>query len=148
MTAARSMPDHPSPKRGAAGPWWLMAGLAAGPFGWITQMLVDYGLSSQLCMLGRGRPGPTPADGEAVALVAINLVCLAMAAAGMFLSWRSWRSTKTEMSGGAEAVRATGERRSRFLAAAGMMAAGVFVLAILFNTVEPFMVPACWSAVL
>lgn len=137
--------DHPSPSRGAVSGWRLVGGLAAGPFGWIGQMLVDYGLSSQLCMLGRAGHRSPPASGEAVALVAINLVCLAIALGGVLLSWSSWRRVQREKPGGPDATLSIGEGRSRFLAVAGMMSAGAFVVAILFNTIEPFMIPACWS---
>lgn len=137
--------DHPSPHRGAVNPWLLILGLAAGPLGWIVQLVVDYGLSGQLCALGRGVPGPTPADGKAALLVAVNLVCLGVAAGGLLVSWRSWRKVQSEKPGGADATLSIGEGRSRFLATAGIMASGAFVLAILFNTVEPLMIPACWN---
>lgn len=137
--------DHPSPHRGAVKAWLLIAGLAAGPFGWIVQLLVGYALSGQLCMLGRGAPGATSAQGNSTLLIGLNLVCLAIAVGGLFVSWLCWRKVQGEKPGGADATLSIGEGRSRFLATAGMMAAGAFAVAILFNTVEPLMIPACWN---
>lgn len=144
-TAHPATDDHPSPHRGAVKPWLLMAGLAAGPFGWIVQLLVDYALSGELCMLGRGAPGAKPAHGNAAFLIGLNLVCLAIAVGGLVVSWRCWRKVQGEKPGGTEATLSIGEGRSRFLATAGMMAAGAFTVAILFNTVEPLMIPSCWN---
>lgn len=146
MTSSLSPTDsHPSPKRGAVAPWLLLTGLAAGPFGWILQLLVDYGLSSGLCM-GRRTMAQHPSEnGELFALVAVNLLCLAIALGGLALCYDSWRKVRDEKPGGGHRTLNVGEGRSRFLALAGMLTAGGFALAILFNTVEPFMIPACWS---
>ena len=146
MTMAHSATeDHPSPHRGAVKPWLLMAGLAAGPFGWIVQLLVDYALSGELCRLDRGAPVGPPSQGHSALLIGLNLVCLAIAVGGLFVSWRCWRKVQGEKPGGADATLSIGEGRSRFLATAGMMAAGAFTVAILFNTVEPLMIPPCWN---
>ena len=54
-----------------------------------------------------------------------------------------WRATQAEKSGGAESALQTGEGRSRFMAAAGMLSAAGFVIAILFNLAEYAFTPGC-----
>ncbi len=144
-TSSIARDDHPSPHRGAVKLWALMGGLVAGPFGWIAQLLLDYGLSSDLCMARRSMGQQPSATGESVGLIAVNLVCLALALSGMAISWHSWRKTQGEKPGGGATALETGEGRSRFLALIGILVSAGFAFAILFNTVEPLMVSACWT---
>jgi hypothetical protein len=146
MTGSFSLTDaHPSPKRGAMAPWRLLTGLAAGPFGWILQLLIDYGLSSLLCTGRRTMAQQPSSSGELAGLLAVNLFCLAIALYGLALSYGGWRKVSDEKTGGGHETLNIGEGRSRFIAVAGILTGGLFALAILFNTVEPFMIPACWS---
>ena len=140
--------EHPSPARGRVKVVWLLTGLGGAPTAWVVQQLVDYGLASDACTLTQGRHGQqatTGFGGETPVLVAINLVCLALAVAAGVLSWSHWRATQGEKGGGVHAQLSIGEGRTRFLAVAGMMTAFTFALAILFGAIEPLMIPRCWS---
>ena len=150
MSASQtSAEQHPAPHRGRVNVILLFAGLAAGPFAWIVELVVSYAIASDLCTAMRrvGAPmGDRARFDEIALLLAINLICLAVAVAGGAISVRSWLRTRAEKPGRAEAALDIGEGRTRFIAAFGVLSAAGFALAILFNIVEPFMVPTCWSA--
>src|SRR5665213_571339 len=151
MTAASAPPrDHPAPHRHRVSPWLLLAAMAAGPFGWIVQLVVGYGWAGLACYSGhapRLRPPPGGWGGEHAGLVALNLVCLAIALAGAALSFRNWRRVRGEKSGGARSLLETGEGRTRFLATCGVLAGLAFAVAIAFNTAEPLVIASCWRII-
>jgi hypothetical protein len=140
-------PDHPSPQRDRVKPSALLPPLAAGPLAWVVQLLVSYAFSSNVCMAAR-RGGALLTSGaaarETVILLATNLACLALALGAATLSWFHWRRRKTEKPGKTKEILSTGEGRSRFLATVGVISSLGFSIGILFNTVEPFMIKACW----
>lgn len=145
--AADAASEHPAPHRARVRPWVLLAALAAGPFGWIVQLVVGYGVAGHACYPGDGPRLTPPAEGwgaQHVGLVALNLICLAIALAGAALSWKSWRKVRGEKSGGARSLLETGEGRTRFLATCGILAGLGFALAIAFNTAEPLVIASCW----
>lgn len=98
-------------QRSPAGiPW---AGLASGPAAWVVATPLHYALAPWVC-----------AHGPAVLMVpAVALVLLLVALGGGLLSWRAWRATPAPA--GEE-----GGRPHHFLAALGMLAAGLFALVI------------------
>ncbi|MGI9169750.1 MAG: hypothetical protein ACR2FH_06160 [Caulobacteraceae bacterium] len=145
--AAGAATEHPAPQRAHVRPWVLLAALAAGPFGWIVQLVVGYGVAGYACYPGDGPRLTPPAGGwgaEHTGLVALNLICLAVALAGGALSWKNWRKVRGEKGGGARGLLETGEGRTRFLATCGILAGLGFALAIAFNTAEPLVIASCW----
>jgi hypothetical protein len=140
--------EHPAPHRERVSLLALLFGLAAGPAGWIAQLLLGYGLSSYACYPSDEPQLTSPPrgwSGEHVWLLAINLLCLALTVAGFLTALANWRRTRAEKEGGAHRLLQTGEGRARFLALSGMLACGVFALAILANTWTVLGVPACWD---
>lgn len=139
---------HPSPHRDRVRLLELLFGLFAGPAAWIAQMIAGYGLSSYACF-PRDEPyltSPPPGwGGEQAILLAINLIGLALTVAGFLVARSGWRRVREETAGGALPMLDVGEGRSRFLSICGMLASGVFAVAILFNTVTILATPACWS---
>ncbi len=118
----------------------------AGPTAWIIQLLIAYGVSAYLCQPRNeprlGVPPDWPA--EWALMLAVNLACLAGAVAGALAGLAVWRRTGAEKPGSHELLLEVGEGRARFLAACAIMACCGFSVAILFNTVEFFTIPACW----
>lgn len=140
---------HPSPHRDRVDHRWLFAALASGPAGWIVQLVFGYGVAGQACELRRmaGAPGGPAFAGEPVLLIAVDLAGLAVVVAGgIFCRW-AWNRVGNEKPGGPEAALAIGDGRTRFLAVCGMLSAVGFTIAVVFNTVEPLLVPACWTGV-
>jgi hypothetical protein len=140
--------EHPSPHRHEVGLPALLFSLAAGPTGWITQLLLGYGLSSYACF-PKDEPylaSPPPGwGGEHLILLAINLCCLGLVAAGFLVALASWRRTQAEKEGGAHHMLEVGEGRTRFLSLCGILACGLFGSAILFDTLPIVGTPACWN---
>jgi hypothetical protein len=139
--------EHPSPHRDRVSLLTLLLVLGAGPTAWILQLVVDFGVASDLCRQNGAPRAAPPISGwapEHIFLVGSNLVCLAVALAGGFTALAAWRRTRQEKLGDAAVLIEVGEGRTRFLAACGMMSAAAFAVAILFDTAWPFFVPSCW----
>jgi hypothetical protein len=141
--------EPPAPHRDRVRAWVLLLGLAAGPAAWIAQMLLGYGISSYACY-PHDEPhihAPPPGwHGERLGLLVVNLTCLVLILAAFAAEGRAWRRTREEMADGSRRRLDVGEGRSRFLALCGMIACGLFALAVLFNTINLLGVPACWEA--
>ena len=136
---------HPSPHRAKVSVPWLLAGLIIPPAAWTLQMLVGFGISSNACPL-TAAPDPNPGfSGEATLLIVLQLGCLAATTASGLMSWRHWRRVRREKKDSEHSHLTLGEGRTRFLALAATMTAGVFLVAILFNLLEPILIPLCWS---
>jgi len=136
---------HPSPHRRRVSLAGQLFGVAVGPAAWIAQLVAGYGLSSYACYPGNTPLQSPPDGGEHLLLLVINLVCLALAGAGLAVSWSSWRRTRDEMPGRAAGMLETGEGRSRFLAICGVLSAAGFAVAILFNLPSALALATCWS---
>jgi hypothetical protein len=147
-TDAEPSTEHPSPHRERVSQRALLLSIGAGPAAWITQLVVTYGFAAHGCNPSAQPPIMAPAGGwpgEHTLLLAVNLACLIVAVAAGLLAVACWRQTSGEKPGGGHTLLDIGEGRARFLAGCGVLTSAGFMLAILFNTAELFMVPACWS---
>lgn len=127
--------------------WLLIGAFAAAPAAWITQLVVCYGVASHACFPETEPWLITPPPGwggESGWLAALNLVCLTVAIAGGFVSWRLWRGARDERGGDAEAAREIALGRTRFIANCGVLTGAIFGIAILFGTLQPFLLASCW----
>jgi hypothetical protein len=128
----------------------LLFGLAAGPAGWIAQLLLDYGLASYACYPADRPFLQTPPPGwsaEKPVLAVIAAVCLAFVLCGLWISVLSWRRTREERPQGAHHVIEVGEGRSCFLALCGILVSTGFAVAIVASAVSLLVVPSCWTFV-
>ena len=118
---------------------WLIGALVAGPTGWIVQLVGGYALASRGCRPGDSPRLTPPAGGwgsEHLALLGLNLACLALTLFGGAVALRAWdRAGKTAY---------VARERTRFLAACGLIIAVAFALAIAFDTAWPFFIAPCW----
>ncbi len=139
--------SHPAPHQERVDHRALFAALVAGPAGWIVQLVVAYGVAAVACTARRAAGAASGAAfaGEPAWFVALNLVCLVVVVAGGVFCRIAWNRVGGEKSGGAEAALTIGDGRTRFLAVCGMLSSVGFTLAVLFNTVEPLLVPGCWT---
>jgi hypothetical protein len=125
----------------------LWYGLLAPPLVWAAELYLNYGLASHACF-----PGQAPRasfisgwDRVWVALLVVNLVCLAVAAIGLVTSAFSWRRLRDEQPVEGEAGRIAyppGERLKSF-AVSGLMVSGLFTVTILFNTLYLWSISTC-----
>ncbi len=145
MTRDPDQRDHPSPHRDKVSVPWLLAGLAIPPAAWTLELLMGYGISSNACPLTYAAVSQPGFSGEATLLIAVQILCLAAAIGSGFMSWRHWRRVRHEKPDEQHSHLTLGEGRTRFMALAGMLTAGMFGLAILFNLLEPILIPLCWS---
>lgn len=137
--------EHPAPQRGEIPPLTLCLALVAAPAAWCLQLVVIYGFASLACFQ-RGAPRHTlPEAWNALpaTLLAVNLIALLVALAGLFDSHRIWLQTNTEGRGGHERLLHAGEGRTRFLAVIGIWASVWFALMIGFDTIALLGVPPC-----
>lgn len=137
--------QHPAPHAHRVSSWALCAALLTGPVVWFFQLMILYGMAGQVCFPRDAPRLATPAGFGWLtsALLAINVVGLALTAAGTFVSWRSWRLTQEEARGGHDTLLDTGEGRTRFLSAWGLWGGSWFLIAILFDTIAVLWVPIC-----
>jgi hypothetical protein len=123
----------PSPSQIA----WTLYGLAAGPAGWILQLVISYGLASYACF-PRDQPWrQTPPPGwsaEPVILMAVSIAALAITLSGVLVSAAQRRG-----------ARGRGAQREAFLAGCGVVASLGFTVAVLFDTWPLLRTPACWN---
>lgn len=148
MSTADARDDpHPSPARDRVSLWLLIGAFAAGPAAWITQLVICYGVASHACFPSIQPWLTTPPPGwgaEQGWLAALNLTCLFVAIGGGVTSWRIWRRTRDEKEGDAESALEIGEGRTRFIATCGILTGSGFAIAILFGTLQPFLLLSCW----
>jgi len=113
---------HPAPEQNRVSPYTLWAGLLLAPLAFSVQVICSYPVASDLCRRG---------DNPLAWLVAINVATVLIAAAGVLAAWASWRHTRGEKSGGAEATAERGDGRTRFLAQLGLISSALLLLAVL-----------------
>jgi hypothetical protein len=148
MSDPSAMPrEHPSPHRDQVRIERLILVLMAGPAAWIVQLVVGYGVASRLCRPGDAPRLVAPPWGwatEHIWLTLLNIACLLLSLGAGAVALGDWRRSREEKPGKAEAMLDVGEGRTRFLAGCGVLTSAAFAVAILFNTVSPTLIPACW----
>jgi hypothetical protein len=139
-------PVHPAPGRHAVSPGALWFGLFGAPAAWSVQLMANYALTAHGCFPG-SEPRATPYFGGLSTLVlVISAAALAVAAAAGGAAWRSWRTTRAEHPGGHEHLLETGAGRTRFMALAGLLLSGLFLLGVVMAAIPLFLVPPCGRA--
>lgn len=143
MTLTDSM--HPAPQRHRVGLAAQAIGLIGAPAAWITQLVVNFGLSSYACY-----PDSVPRshvlpgwENAWIALLVINLLALVVAAGTTFLSYRNWLVTRDERPGSVGDLAESGEGRTRFVCLSGAITGVGFTLAIIFDLIATLGVPQC-----
>ncbi len=138
---------HPAPHHERVDHRALFAALIAAPAAWIAQLIVAYGVAGVACTARRAAGAASGAAfaGEPECFVGLNLACLAVVVASGVFCRIAWNRVAGEKAGGPEAALTIGDGRTRFIAVCGMLSSVGFALAVLFNTVEPLLVPGCWT---
>ena len=134
---------HAAPHRDAVPGWALWTGLFGGPLLWSVQTLANYAVVAHGCF-PTAEPRSTPSfAGMWGGALAVSVVAAAGTAAATLLALRSWRATRDEKAGRAGSLLDTADGRTRFMAITGLLLSGLFLLAVLSNTLPLFMVGSC-----
>lgn len=136
-------PVDPAPHRDRASRAVLYLCLLAGPLAWKIQLIADSALASYACRDDRAgglRPGW---DWAWDALLAVDLVALAISLGAAAVAYAALRRTEDEHTGGKPELIEAGEGRSRFLASWGVLSGIAFALALAFNVFGLLLVPLC-----
>lgn len=124
---------HPAPHRDQVSRRALWAGIFGGPLCWGVQVVLGYGYIAHTCYpeaVPHHRPIFAGAHGAAVGLSALALA--GTLGAGL-VALRSWRATHDEKGGQAAHLLHNAEGRTRFMAMAGLIMSGLFLLGVLIT---------------
>lgn len=117
---------------------WAWFGMSAAPTAWLVQEAVCYAVVAQACYPGFA-PRETPAfGGWLIPVMGVTVLAAAAAIAGGLTAWRHFG----EGSDGHGAF-LPGEVQQKFLAFAGLLLSGVFLLGIFVNLAAVVLLPAC-----
>ena len=136
---------HPAPHRDRVPNWQLFGAIAAGPALWLAQLLIGFAFSSVLCFPDLPRQQPTVPGWMGTLLVAANVVAIVLTAGAAFAGWRMLDRTSGEHDDQPGGMVDAGEGRTRFLAIWALVTSGLFLAAIVFNTINLVLVPSCLS---
>jgi hypothetical protein len=144
--------QHPAPARGHVRISALLFGFFGGPAAWTVQTLVNLPLTSHACF-PQLEPVSTPVFGDVRGVAfALSLAAVLTCAAATLVSWKTWSKTRAEHQGStgagtshaqSAALLETGEGRTRFMAASGLMLSTVFLLVTIVSTITIFIVSPC-----
>lgn len=145
--------EHPAPERHRVSPLALWFGLAGAPAAWSVQTLIDLPMSSHACFPSLF-PLQVPATGALRGLLfVVGVGAIIVSVAALVTAARSWQRTREEHQSGAgkgsrhghgTALAETGEGRTRFMAAAGVLTSLTFLFVSVANTAVVFLViPPC-----
>ena len=136
---------HPAPHRSRVGALALMFATIGGPLAWGAHLVANYAIASHACFPGAVPRTASPPDAEALwgLLVAIDVAAMVIAALAAVVSYRSWNSTRRELSGHAGDLIEIGEGRTRFLSVWGMLISVGFLIAIASDLVALWVLPLC-----
>lgn len=127
---------HPAPHRDRASAAELVYALTGPPAAWFLHLLVNYGVADRACAARAGLSAWS-------AVVVVDLLALAAAAAAGYVAYGVFRRTQAEKEGGPHVLVEAGEGRTRFLAICGLFASALFLVAIAFDLAGPFLGLPC-----
>lgn len=106
----------------------LWFGFLAGPAAWFLHLNISYSLVRYICFSGAGW-----------LLHLTTLATLLLAAAGMWVAWRSWkRIGEPDVTSGPGTL-----GRTRFMALGGLMLSGFFTAIVLLAWIPDFLLHPC-----
>lgn len=139
----RAEASHPAPGRHTVRPLLLWFGIFGGPAAWSLQLLINYTVTAHFCY-PKDLPLAAPTYGGMWTIaVVVNGLMLSFTLAAGAVAIVSWRTARDEMVGRHNALLEDGTGRTRFMAYAGMLVSGLFLLALIMSAMPLFIVPAC-----
>lgn len=134
---------HPAPARHDVSLLSLVFALLGAPVAWSLQLLVNYALASHACY-----PHETPLATPLWTslwpiLLSVSVLAIAIGTVTAVIAWRNWQKVQHEHIGEEHHLLEVGEGRTRFLAMCGLLTSGMFLLALVFTTINLWLVPLC-----
>jgi uncharacterized iron-regulated membrane protein len=123
----------------------LLLGLFGAPVVWTLQIALSEPLAARACYPNQA-PLPEPSwEGWSVVIPAVSLACLAFALLSGWAALTFWRRQAPEPMAGRDESGRMRRGRIRFLSRLGLMSSGLFIVAVVFNTLAVLLVPLCSS---
>ena len=122
---------------------WIWFAIFGGPAAWSTQLLVNYPLAAHFCY-PRDVPLSEPTfSGLWTVLIAVNVLMLLVTLGAGATAISTWRAERDRTKGSHDPVLESGPGLVRFLAYAGVLVSGLFLIAIILSAMPLFIVPVC-----
>ena len=106
-------------------------------------MLVNYPLAAHFCYPGKVPLSESTFRGLWAALISVNALMLLTTLAAGATSIVIWRAARDWAEGTHDPLLESGSGRVRYMAYAGMLLSGLFLIAVLMSALPLFIVPAC-----
>jgi hypothetical protein len=137
--------EIPAPHRAQLSTIRLCVGLFGAPAAWLTQFFLSEPLAAHACYPNQAPLSAPIWEGLPAILIAISIVCLAVALLSGFVAWASWRQFKGESAGQKKGLIETDKTRNRFLINLSLMSSFIFNVAVIFNICAVLLVMPCSS---
>jgi hypothetical protein len=121
----------------------LWFGLFGAPLVWSVQELVSYVLSAYECNPPGMRASVPRLPGLWTWQLVVGLAALVVAAVAAWTAIRTWRAARLGYESAEHHQLEVGEGRVGFMAFAGILLSGVFLLGIVMNLISIFVLPPC-----
>jgi hypothetical protein len=141
--AAHSSTPHPAPHRERTSVFWLWFGIFAAPIAWNLQLLIATAFSGHLCYPDQDPLGPEAGQHLSWVLGLIDVLGIVLALIALAVASASWRRVRHEKGGGKRHLLDAGEGRTRFMAMLGIANSLLFLVALIFASLNLFFFPMC-----
>lgn len=116
----------------------LWFGFFAGGIAFSLEGFICYTISSRACFIGQGSLGPIPPEGVRWLLAGITGLFFLLAAAGVVVSYRIWRSLSHS-----ELARAEGHGPNEFVALCGVFMNSILAVGIVWCALILIFIDVC-----
>ena len=134
-------PPHPAPARHEVSRFALGFGLLAAPLAWAVDELALYFIASRLCEMKTYSVAEGLSRATSPLFIVISVVTFAVALAGTWVAYNSWKNSRHEKHGSGHTLVEIGEGRTRFLAMTGLITSSGFAIAFIFMFSQLFVAP-------
>jgi heme/copper-type cytochrome/quinol oxidase subunit 2 len=114
--------------------WMLWVGVLTGPAAWSLQLMINYNLEEIACGPAAGTRGEVWGIGVGTWILAVDVVLAIATLAAVLVAFRCLRTTADDTSTG---------NRARWMAVAGVMTSGLFLIVIVSGLAPPFILDVC-----
>lgn len=118
-------------------------GILGAPVAWSLQQLINPPIFAHGCFPHDLPLGESLWSNVRGVTTMVEVIAVVACAAAGWVSWLNWRRSREEKPGSGHHLIEAGDGRTRFMAMVGLICSGLFLIAVLFATAMPYMVPLC-----